>query len=175
MAANDFANQFSFTTLLAGRNVVGPERRGRPVPAGHDHAISPFAVQSRRSNDNLGRIARDHWRQQLSICCRSAPTGAGQVPAPPPALHLSQPTGRSAALPLSRSADDCAVANRTDLNRRHGSTCSGSNCQLTAGASPRTDKRSLRRDDRRQAGQARQRRRDVSHDRLGRCFSEYST
>ena len=72
-------------------------------------------------------------------------------------------------------ADDCAVANRTDLNRRHGSTCSGSNCQLTAGASPRTDKRSLRRDARRQAGQARQRRRDVSHDRLGRCLSEYST
>ena len=35
--------------------------------------------------------------------------------------------------------------------------------------------RDLRRDARRQAGQARQRRRDVSHDRLGRCFSEYST
>jgi len=59
-----------------------------------------------------------------------------------------------------------AVANRTDLNWRHGSTCSGSNCQLTAGASPRTDKRSLPRDAQRQAGQARQRRRDVSHDRL---------
>src|SRR5262245_35989364 len=46
MAANDFANQFSFTTLLAGRNVVGPERRARPVPAGHDHALpaKPFPI-----------------------------------------------------------------------------------------------------------------------------------
>src|SRR5215467_3819438 len=45
MAANDFANQFSFTTLLAGRNVVGPERRGRPVPAGHDHALPAVLAQ----------------------------------------------------------------------------------------------------------------------------------
>src|SRR5262249_7572817 len=71
-------------------------------------------------------------------------------------------------LRIVAEADDCAVANRTDLNRRHGSACSGSNCQLTAGASPRTDKRSLRCDARRQVHQARQRGRDGSRDRLGR-------
>src|SRR5262249_5067751 len=59
-------------------------------------------------------------------------------------------------LRIVAEADDCALANRPDLNWRHGSTCSGSNCQPTAGASPRTDKRSLRRDARRQAGQVRQ-------------------
>jgi hypothetical protein len=108
--------------------------------------------------DNRNAAAKD--QHDLTKLCDEKTSGATDLPidriAPShpfrndrfPIAAITTATGTDRLGDVAE-ADDCAVANRTDLNRRHRCACSGSNCQLTTRPRPRTDKRSLRRDARR--------------------------